>query len=188
MVILYPTETVYALGANAFDAKAVASLFSLKERGLEKTMSILVRDLADIERYAHMDTKAKLLAEKFLPGPLTLVLRARDEVPRPLTALDGTIGFRVSSDLVARKLIAKFMDNHKAPLTCTSANKSHFPTLATVPEILKQFGPDAVLIDEVHDDGARSGRVSTIVKIVEGNVDILREGSISEVEIHSVLD
>ena len=132
MIILYPTETIYALGANAFDEESLSGLFLLKGREATKAVSVLVRDLADIDSYAFLEPKAQILAEKWLPGPLTLVLRARDEVPRPLLGLNGTLGFRVSSDQIAQKLIADFMGKYQAPLTCTSANLSGQPTMPTV--------------------------------------------------------
>ncbi len=188
MIILYPTETIYALGVNAFAPEALAELFELKGREVGKTVSILVRDMHDVERYAICPPKAQFLADRFLPGPLTLVLKARDEVPRQLLAPDQTIGFRISSDKVAQKLIAEFMFEHNSPLTCTSANLSGVPTQATVPEILNQFGSQAKLITKIYDDGPRSSLSSTIIKIEDDKVEVLRSGVISEQEIYSVLD
>lgn len=178
MIILYPTETIYALGVNAFDKESLAKLFSLKGREETKAVSVLVRDLADIERYAFFEPKAQILAKKWLPGPFTLVLRARDEVPRSLIALDGTLGFRISSDQIAQKLISDFMEEYQAPLTCTSANLSGQPTMATVPEILAQFSDQSQLIDKIYDDGARSGQSSTVVQVIDNEVKVLRQGVI----------
>ena len=181
MIILYPTETVYALGVNAFDAEAVEKLFALKERERDKTVSVLVRGMEDVERWAVVPPKAQLLAAEFLPGALTLVLRARDFVPRHLLASDGTLGFRISSDSVAAELINEFMTKHDAPLTCTSANKSRLPTLPTPKEILGQFGQEATLIGKVYDDGTRHGVPSTIVRVVGEKVEVLRVGSLADV-------
>ena len=187
MIILYPTETVYGLGVNAFD-EMLASLCELKGREVGKKVSVLVRDIRDIERWAEVPPKAKLLAERFLPGALTLVLRMRDEVPRSLVASDGTMGFRISSDKVAQKVIADFMEKYDAPLTCTSANLSGEPTLSTVSEILKQFGDKAQLIDKIYDDGPRTGKGSTVVSVIDETVTIFREGAISKEDIFSSLD
>jgi L-threonylcarbamoyladenylate synthase len=177
-MILYPTETIYALGVKALDDREVKSLFQLKGREEGKAVSWLVRDIADIQRYAQMDALALTLAERFLPGPLTLVLGARDEVPRSLISPDGTVGFRISSDPAAAQLIASFMDEYDMPLTCTSANVSGLPTLSTPKEILLQFGDRARMIDVVYDGGARSGVSSTVVRVLDGQVTVLREGAI----------
>lgn len=190
-MILYPTETVYALGVNAFDEQELAKLYELKGRDEGKPVSLLVRSIADIERYAELSPRGRRVAEAFLPGPMTLVLCAHDEVPRTSVAPDGTHSFRISSDLLAQKLIEEFMDVHDAPLTCTSANVSGLPTLATVVEIEKQFlefhHTKNLPIDwKVLDDGPRSGVTSTVVRIMQDTITILREGAISEADIRAV--
>lgn len=186
-MILYPTETLYALGVNALDAIEVERLFALKGRDEQKAVSWLVRNSADIRQFAEVGELAAKIAERFLPGPLTLVLPIKEEVPRRLVGLDRTVGFRVSSDPMAAAIIEAFMSEYEAPLTCTSANVSGAPTLPTVGEILQQFGSKAHLIDEVHDDGPRKGLASTVVKVVGSTVTILREGSITEGEIQDVV-
>jgi len=187
-MILYPTETVYGLGVNAFDAETLSALYDLKGRGAEKSVSILVRSIEDIERYAYLEPVARVLVENFMPGPLTLVLKARDVVPRFLVASDGTLGFRISSDIIAQKVISDFMEKYDAPLTCTSANVSGEDTPATVSEILKQFGDEASVVNKIYDDGSRSGKSSTVVKVVDGKVVILRTGEISENDTYRVLE
>lgn len=182
-VLLYPTETLYALGVNALDVDAIATLQLLKGRGPEKPASWLVRSVADIERYAEVDAAARSIADTFLPGPLTLILRAHKDVPTNVIAADGTIGFRISRDPIAEALISEYMDEHDTPLTATSANVSGAPTLPTPDEILQQFGPHAADISRVIDDGPRKGLASTIVRILDGKVTVLREGEIAEAAI-----
>jgi L-threonylcarbamoyladenylate synthase len=186
-MILYPTETIYALGVNALDKTAVRNLFSVKGRVENKSMSWLVRNIADIEHYSQLSPLAKQIAERFLPGPLTLILPARDLVPTQLRGPDDTISFRISTDKIAQKLIQEFMSEHKAPLTCTSANLSGEPTLPTVPEILAQLGSKASLIDKIIDNGPRSGTASTVIKVVDDTVEIIREGATSVDEILSFI-
>ena len=188
MIILYPTETIYGLGVNAFDENSLRQLYALKGREANKAVSVLVRGVEDIERYAYLSPKAKLLATAFLPGSLTLVLKVRDEVPHFLVTSEGTLGFRVSGDKVAQKIIADFMEKYDAPLTCTSANVSGEATQSTVPEILKQFSDKTKLISEIYDDGPRSGKSSTVVRILNEEVAILREGAIVKEDILKVLD
>jgi L-threonylcarbamoyladenylate synthase len=178
-MILYPTETVYALGVNVFDPHELQKLYQLKGREVGKLPSWLVRSIADIERYAVLSSIAATIAERFLPGPLTLVLPLRD----PYIHIDGTtietIGFRITLDLVGQQFIADFMDEFEAPLTCTSANCSGLPTEPTVPEICAQFKEGAILIDKIIDDGPRSGVPSTVVRVIGDTVEVIREGGIT---------
>ncbi len=186
-MILYPTETLYALGVNALDAIEVGRLFTLKGREDSKSVSWLVRDIEDVRRFAYVGEVAAKIAARFLPGPLTLVLPVKSELPNELVGPERTVGFRISSDGMAQAIIEAFMSEYDAPLTCTSANVSGMPTLPTVGEILQQFGDQSNLIDEVHDDGVRKGLASTVVKVVDGEVIMLREGAISEADIRAVL-
>ena len=186
-MILYPTETLYALGINALDPQELKKLYELKDRDASKPASWLVRSLEDIKRFAIVPEKAERIASAFLPGSLTLVLQAKDELQAEVLAPDRTVAFRISSDPIAQKLIADFMEEHNTPLTCTSANVSGSPTLPTVAEILQQFGQKAGLIDKVIDDGPRKGLASTIVRVVGESVDILREGEISQKDVEDAL-
>lgn len=184
---LYPTETVYALGVNALDPKAITALRRLKGRSNEKTASWLVRSVDDIADYAEVSDLARKIADAFLPGPLTLILPALDTVSSDVTASDRTIGFRISRDPIAHDLIADYMEIERAPLTCTSANVSGAPTLPTPDEILQQFGKHAEKITHVIDDGVRKSLASTMVRVVKDEVTVLREGSISEHDIRNTL-
>lgn len=187
-IILYPTESVYGLGVNPFDAAALESLYKLKGRPGDKPVSWLVRTWSDIERYAEVNSMARKLAEHFLPGPLTLVLTLRPEF-RDKGAIDGTIGFRISTDKVAKELIADWYKKHDAPLTATSANKSGETPLSTVKEILAQFGERSELITKVLNDGPRQGTPSTVVRVnSDGTLAIIREGAISANIIRNILN
>lgn len=186
-IYLYPTETLYALGVNALDEKALARLYKLKGREKSKASSWLVRDIADVESFAEVPEKARQIAERFLPGPLTLVLQVKDNVHDGVVASDRTIGFRISSDPIAQKLIGRFMEEHDTPLTCTSANVSGAPVFPTVNEILQQLGTKSKQVTEIIDDGPRKSLASTVVRVIGDDVTVLREGSISEREILSAL-
>lgn len=183
-MILYPTETVYGLGVHALDDAALSKLYTLKGRDAAKSVSWLVRDIADIERFAYLSARARAIAERFLPGPLTLVLPVRNATD---AVSQSTIGFRISTDPIAERLIAEFMEEHDAPLTCTSANVSGMPTMPTPIEILAQFGEKASEIDRVLDGGPRTGISSTVVRVVNDEVVIHREGAIPSKEVHAVL-
>jgi L-threonylcarbamoyladenylate synthase len=188
-MILYPTETIYALGVNGFDASELAKLYTLKGRDEGKPVSLLVRSIADIERYAVLSPRARRIAEAFLPGSLTLVLPAREDAPRVPVYHDGTLSFRISPDPFAKQVIDEFMAEHDAPLTCTSANVSGLPTASTPKEILEQFnnnGKDVAMITRVVDDGQRTGLPSTVVQVVGDEVIIHREGAIPADDIRGV--
>lgn len=186
-VILYPTETIYGLGVHALDVEVLKVLFAIKGRDAAQTASWLVRDIADIERYAEIGDTARRVAEHFLPGPLTLILKAKASVPNTCIAPDGTIGFRISSDSVAQKLIAEYMAAHDAPLTCTSANLHGKVPQATTEEILTQLGDRVAHITQVVDDGPRQGAASTVVRILDDTIEIIREGAITESNIKAYI-
>jgi len=186
-MILYPTETLYALGVNALDPAELVKLHELKGRDASKVSSWLASGISDIEHYAEVNDKARTIAEEFFPGALTLVLPTLESVPREVVALDGTIGFRISSDPIAMHLVGAHMEEQGMPLTCTSANVSGAPTFSTVDEILQQFGPKADMITQVLDDGPRKGLASTVVRVIGDEVKVLREGEISERDIMECL-
>ena len=186
-MLLYPTETLYALGVNALDPNELQKLYRLKGRDSSKVASWLVRDLDDVRRYAEVSDLAAKIAELFLPGPVTLVLPTLSTVSRDIVAPDGTIGFRLSSDPMTQQIVEAFMTEYDAPLTCTSANVSGSPTLPTISEILQGFGPKAKQIDEIYDDGPRKGLASTVVRVVVDELTVLREGELIEADIRYAL-
>lgn len=178
-IILYPTETLYGLGVNAFSETDWNQLCTLKGRSEKQTASWLVRSLDDIDRLAVLTKQARYLANSYLPGPLTLVLHAREAVPHYCRAVDGTVSFRISSDSVAKNLIHDYMEKSGGiPLTSTSANLHGQKTFSTVTEILDQFGEKRKMITRVYDDGPRAGCASTVVRCVDEEVVVLRQGII----------
>ncbi len=181
-MILYPTETIYGIGVNPFASAAMQAMFDLKGRDERKVASWLVRSIEDIEHFAIMSDRARVIAKNFLPGPLTLVLPAKDIVPTSLRSEEGTIGIRISSDPLAQALIERFWKEHKAPLTCTSANVSGCDTADTPAEIIEQFAkarPDFTGFTEVIDGGKRGGIASTVVKVIDNEVTVARLGAIT---------
>lgn len=180
-MILYPTETIYGIGVNPFDTAAMEELFDLKGRDERKVSAWLVRTIEDIEEYAVLSDRARIIAKKFLPGPLTLVLPAKDTVPTSLQSDEGTIGLRISADPLAQSLIERFFEEHNAPLTCTSANVSGFTTANTPEEIIGQFKtarPKFTGFTEVIDGGKRGGLASTVVKVIDSEISVVRSGAI----------
>ena len=174
-IILYPTDTVYGLGVDAFNAEAVAALQSLKGRTEDKHFLVIVPDIETIEKYAVLHEAARNLAERFLPGPLTLVLPVKDSVPSFL-AHDGTLGFRIPDNEFCLE-VARALGR---PYITTSANRSGMQTAQSVQAILEQFGEQASEISLVVDEGEMvAGKPSAIVRFTSETPELIREGSLS---------
>ena len=129
-IVLYPTDTVYGLGANIFDNKAVYRVFEIKERSLLKPLSILVSNTDTINLVAKVSLSQKKAIEEYLPGPYTFILNKRKIVPRAVTSGSSYVGIRVPDCEIACKLARIF------PITTTSANLSDDEVLSTPSEIL----------------------------------------------------
>jgi len=180
-LVLFPTDTIYGLAADATNPKALAKLRELKGREKKKPISIVVPDIASISTYAVMNDEAKSLAERFLPAALTLVMQATGSIPEELQ-LNGAIGIRIPNDAFCLALARAF----GKPYTATSANKSGRETPASVRDVLMQFGHEVNEIALAVDDGDRNAKKpSTVVTTVDGSIYILREGEISRDEILS---
>jgi L-threonylcarbamoyladenylate synthase len=173
-VVLFPTDTLYGLAVDALNTSAIATLKRLKARHTKKPISVVVPHHTALEEYAHVNELARSLAERHLPGALTLVLPASGKVPDDIL-LNGTLGLRMPNDPFSLALAEAL----GTPYTATSANMSGLPTPPGVEEILSQFGPQVRHIDLVIDAGPRvSGQPSTVVAIVDDQVYVLREGAI----------
>lgn len=181
-VVAYPTETLYGLGVDPFREEALERLYELKGRPAEMPVSILVKDVAMLQEVAHdLPGPAMRLVEAFLPGPLTLVLRARPGLPERLTSGTGKIGIRISAHPFMRHLFSRYT----APITTTSANPTGRPDARDAKEILVYF-PEGV--DFILDAGPVIGTLaSTVVDATGGEPVILREGAITEDEIAEAL-
>ena len=178
-IILYPTDTVYGLGVDAFSAKAVTALENLKGRSDEKHFLIMLPNIDTINEYAVMSPAALELATKFLPGPLTLVLPAKDTLPSFLTH-DGSIGIRIPDNQFCLELAEAF----GRPFTTTSANVSGEDIKESIDEILQQFGEKANEISFIIRDGEKPiGKPSTIVRFVEDSPELIREGALSREDL-----
>ena len=179
-LVAFPTDTVYGLGADAFNDQAVRKLYLAKGRSQEKAIPVLV---ANLEQFVDIVDRTTLpamrLAEKFWPGPLTIVLRQASDLADAISAY-GTVGVRIPDHPVAQELI------HAAgPLAVTSANRSGDTEACTAEEIETNMGAQVDLIV----DGGRTpgGQPSTVVDCTQDPPRILRVGPISEEEIRSVL-
>lgn len=165
-VIIYPTDTVYGLGANIFDNKAVRNVFKIKQRNLLKPLSILVSNTDAIELVARISIYQKDTIDKYLPGPYTFILNKTPIVPRVVTGGLTHVGVRVPENKIACKLASIF------PITTTSANLSDEKVLSTPEDILKQLGCDVDLVIDVGPLEAKSA--STIIDLTTPQPTFIR--------------
>lgn len=184
MITLYPTDTLFGLAVDATDADAVSRLIALKGRDEKKPISIVVADMEMARMYAIVTPLAERLARKFLPGKLTLVLEAKGNLPRQVTADSGTVGIRIPNHPVPLQLVREL----GKPITATSANVADMPTMSTVSEILAQFGDKKTQIFHKPDwpNFLPESEPSTVVDARGEFPIILRQGALSEAELHIV--
>ena len=167
-----PTDTVYGLAADAADAAAVQSLFELKERPEDRSIAVLVADLAAAETLVELAPQARRLAERFWPGPLTIVAARRPEAPAHLGA-GATIGVRLPDDDTMRAIAAP------RPVAVTSANLHEGATPPTALGVAELFPSLRLVVDA----GPRRGASSTVVDMTGTSPVILRDGPVSLDEI-----
>jgi len=167
-----PTETFYGLAANPFSEKAVKKIFYLKRRPPNKPIPLLIGNLKQLSLIVKdVPPLAEKLISKFWPGPLTIIFKAKESIPPLLTANTGTIGVRLSSSPVVKKLCEVF----KAPITGTSANISEGAPLRSTEEILNKI-PE---VDFVLNGGKLQAKApSTVVSVIDNKLSLLREGII----------
>lgn len=166
-IVLYPTDTVYGLGANIFDGKAVKRIFDIKQRSLLKPLSILVSDVKAIDLVAKVSLEQKKVINSHLPGPYTFILNKRKIVPRMVTSGSVYVGVRVPDNEIACRLASLF------PITTTSANLSDEDVLSTPKEILEQLDCDVDLVIDVGE--LNSSHASKIVDLSGRNPKIIRK-------------
>ncbi|HEX9611998.1 MAG TPA: L-threonylcarbamoyladenylate synthase [Candidatus Bathyarchaeia archaeon] len=179
-LIVYPTDTVYGLGCNPFDADAVDRLVKAKER-VKGSLPILVSSLKDAERLGEISGLAATLANRFWPGPLTLVVPLRTNFPAMVTGDTTLVGLRIPNHETAMRLIKEC----GGALIGTSANISGRPSLKTAKEVLRELEGR---VDLVVDGGPASlGRESTVVKVLGDESTVLRDGALSRDDILKAL-
>lgn len=181
-LVAFPTETVYGLGADASNPKAVARIYAVKGRPATHPVIVHIGDIGQLDRWARdVSAQAAKLAARFWPGPLTLVLRRAAGVRDDLTGNQETIGVRIPGHPVALELLREFRSGIAAP----SANRFGRISPTTAAHVLSDLGSD---VDMVLDGGpCEIGIESTVVDVSRGNPVVLRPGRISEDDIASAL-
>ncbi|WP_423743672.1 L-threonylcarbamoyladenylate synthase (plasmid) [Haladaptatus sp. SPP-AMP-3] len=165
-LVVYPTETVYGLGADALDPTAVERVFDAKGRARDKPISLAVPDIETARNYVRPTERELAFMEAFLPGPVTVLCEKRDVVPDVLTGGRSRVGVRIPDQPVALSLLRQV-----APITSTSANVSGRGSV-TCTDGLDDEIRDAA--ECVIDGGETGGTGSTVVNVEQG--EILRRG------------
>jgi L-threonylcarbamoyladenylate synthase len=180
-LVAFPTETVYGLGANALDSMAVAKIFELKERPAFDPLIVHIAHIDQLEKLVlNTDKRVFKLAEKFWPGPLTIVLPKSALVPEITTSGLPTVGIRMPDNAIALELIRKA----ECPVAAPSANKFGRISPTTAAHVKKQLPH----VDYVLDGGKTTvGIESTIITLTEYGFQVLRKGIITQEDLEAML-
>lgn len=156
-VVIYPTDTVYGLGANALDEKAIKKIFEIKGRDFKKPISVIVKDLEMAKKVANFSKDTEKILKKILPGPITVILYKKKILPDILTGGSNKVGLRIPDCKFTKALMEKL----DFPITTTSANISGKPAFAK----------------------ASAGKPSTVIDLTGLKPKILRAGPITKKEL-----
>ena len=166
-VILYPTDTVYGLGANIFNNDAVERIYEIKKRDQSKPLSVLVQNTESLELIADLNRSSREIINKWLPGPFTFILNKKNVVS-PYVSASSKVGVRIPDYKIARALASLF------PITTTSANLTNECTLSNPQDILHQIGNDIDLVIDVGDLG--DAKPSTVIDLSSSKPTLVRNG------------
>lgn len=168
-VLIFPTDTVYGIGTPIFDMEGMERIYAIKHRDRAKPLVCLCADIAQIEEIAFIGEKARRLIERFLPGPLTLILKSKEGIVR--TVGYQTIGVRIPKHELALRLLRE-----NGPMLTTSVNDSGSAPLNEYNEIVKRYD---WLVDEIYSSDTPSSCIaSTVIACTDENICLLREGEI----------
>ena len=180
-IIVYPTDTIYGLGADIFNEEAVEKIFKIKKRPKDQPISIAVSSIDDLKKIAVLNDAALKIAEKFLPGKITLILKKKEIISDTLLSGTDSIGVRIPNNKTALEILKNF-----GPMTCTSANIHKQPTPTVISEInmlFKQSGIEVYL-----DEGPLENKPSTIIDLTSGQYKIIRYGDITKEMIRDAIN
>ena len=185
-IIVYPTDTIYGLGCDPYNKKAVERIFKIKKRLLDKPLPILTFDIRYAEKIISLGLIGRKLADYFWPGPLTIIgILIDNKIPKILTAGKKTVGMRIPNNIYTLNLL-KYCNF----LAGTSANISNENSCITAKEVInsKLYGYDAILIgDDKKLKNPFAFKGSTIIDISTHDPQIIRQGIIKSETIYKIL-
>ena len=177
-IIVFPTDTVYGIGCDPYNKKAILRLYEIKKRKKTKPFPVLGLSKTELEKIAEFNTLAEKIAEKFWPGQVTMILKVRDEKIRKSLCLDKKIAVRVPNNQCVLKLLKQCK-----LLVGTSANISGTTPFTDPNECSKNLTGYDLLVD---GGNISSQGESTIVEVQGNDIKIVRKGSISETELREL--
>jgi len=180
-VIAFPTDTAYGLGADPFSEPGLRRIFEIKGRPEAKPILLLVNSIAMAHSVATVSERALAVAARFWPGPLTMIVPARPNVPSLVTAGTGTVGIRWAKAAFATRLLSGL----DRPITATSANRSGMASAVTAEEVRAQLEDRLEMLIDGGPLPERGG--STLLDLTQTPPKILREGPISAAELYETL-
>lgn len=180
-VVAFPTETVYGLAIVYDDINAFNRLYQIKNRSITKPISMMVCNKENIEKVAFIDENSNKVIDKFMPGELTLILKAKDNLPEHVTFNLKTVGVRIPKFDLALKILTEV----NKPLLVTSANISNTKALVKYEDVIKEF--DGKIASLIALD-ALDSEPSSVVCVFDDDVKMFRQGKISKQEIINVLE
>ena len=173
-LVVYPTDTLYGIAANALSKKSIFKVYEVKGRNFRKPLSVAFHSLSQAKKYVKFNSTASKLAIKFLPGPLTIILPMKYKFPKELAFGSKSVGVRIPNNKITLALIKEC----GFPITATSANISGNKNPVTAEDAINQIGDK---VDLILDGGkCKLKKPSTVVEILDYKIKILREGIIKK--------
>ena len=183
-LVLFPTETVYGIGANALNDEAVKKIFIAKGRAQDNPLILHISDMDMLSQIVDTDNISELeyrLMDAFWPGPFTIILNKNNNIANVATCNGDTVGVRMPSNKIAHDLIKEA----NLPIAAPSANISGRPSGTKLEDIINELKDK---VDYILDGGECDiGLESTVVRVVDGNVKILRPGKITKEDIEEIV-
>ncbi|MGQ9587028.1 MAG: L-threonylcarbamoyladenylate synthase [Thermoplasmata archaeon] len=179
-LVIFPTDTLYGIGADPFNENSVKKVFIAKNRPFDMPLSLAVSNEKMMESVAVLNESARKLIRKFLPGPLTIMLTKKPTIPDILTSGTNQVGIRIPDHPLAIRLIDKF-----GPITATSANLHSHPDPVEASLAIKDLKGQAHICVDCGRTKHSAG--STIVDVSDGALEIIRKGVIPQEEIEDAL-
>ena len=181
-LVIFPTETVYGIGADARNSQAVDDIFIAKGRANDNPLIVHLGNKEDISKYAIIQNEVEeKLINAFMPGPFTIILKKKEIIPNNVSAGLDTVGIRIPSNKIANTILS----TSKIPVAAPSANVSGKPSGTNINDIINEFDNK---VDYIIDGGNTDiGLESTVVKVIDGVPSILRPGFITKDDILDVI-
>ncbi len=183
-LISFATDTVYGLAADATSEEAVSKIYNLKKRDANKPIAIFLADINQAKEIFLFDEISEKLARKFLPGPLTLVLKCKNsknlKIAKNIKQNDEFLGFRIIKSEFVNKILSSF----KKPLAVTSSNISGFEAAINAEKVVKYFEDSDILLIDSADCQVKIA--STVVKVEDKKMEIIRESAIKKEDLLNI--